>query len=500
MSTTAGVNERLAALTSAGTSVWLDQIRRSLIEGGELARMVNEESLRGVTANPSIFEKAILGSDDYDEDLESMAREGLDAQTIYDRIAVRDVQLAADVLADVYRDTHGRDGFVSLEVAPDIAHDTERTLAAVRTYWKAVSRPNVMIKIPGTPEARRRSRRRSTRASTSMSPCLFAVDAYERVAEAFLRGLERRQAAGLSLDVHSVASFFVSRIDTKVDPRLEQLGSTELAGKAALANARAAYRRFQEIFSDASLGGAATRRGIGSAAAVGLDRRQEPGLSRHDVRRRPRRSRTRSTRCRWRPCTQWPTTVTSAGPTAEHDPAPDLEALEKAGIDLEEVTDQLLVEGVEQFEQAMDRLLAGIEERRVAVATGRPPTIEGNLPPELAEPVAARVKRAVSERVAERIWRRDPSLWGGPGVPEIENRLGWLTVADAMLEHAPALKRFAQEVKAEGFTDCVLLGMGGSSLGPGGHPQVLRRAARRAAAAGARLDPPRRGARCPGVG
>ena len=160
-----------------------------------------------------------------------------------------------------------------------------------------------------------------------------------------------------------------------------------------------------------------------------------------------------------------------SGPTAEHDPTSDLNALRSAGVDLQQVTEELLVDGVEQFEQAMDRLLSGIEERRVAVATGRPPTIEGNLPPELAGPVAERVKQAVSERVAERIWRRDPSLWGGPGVPEIENRLGWLTVADTMLEHASELKKFAQEVKTEGFTDCVLLGMGGSSLGP----EVIRR-------------------------
>jgi len=249
VSTTAAVNERLAALTSAGTSVWLDQIRRSLIQGGELARMVQEESLRGVTANPSIFEKAILGSDDYDEELESMAREDLDAQTIYDRIAVRDVQLAADVLGDVHRESGGKDGFVSLEVAPDIAHDSERTLAAARTYWKALSRPNVMIKIPGTPEGADAIEQSIYEGININVTLLFAVEAYEAVAEAYLRGLERRQEEGKPLDVHSVASFFVSRVDTNVDAKLEQLGRSELAGTAAVANARAAYRRFRQIFS-----------------------------------------------------------------------------------------------------------------------------------------------------------------------------------------------------------------------------------------------------------
>ena len=146
------INENLAKLTEAGVSVWLDQIRRTLITGGELQRLSEEESLRGVTANPSIFEKAILGSDDYDEELEELAKQDLTAQEIYDRIAQRDVQLACDVLAGVHRETHGKDGFVSLEVAPDIAHNTERTLDMARVYWKAVNRPNLMIKIPGTPE------------------------------------------------------------------------------------------------------------------------------------------------------------------------------------------------------------------------------------------------------------------------------------------------------------------------------------------------------------
>src|SRR5947209_4365463 len=249
MSATAGVNERLARLTSAGTSIWLDQIRRSLIEGGELQRMVGEESLRGVTANPSIFEKAILGSDDYDDELREMAGEDLSAQEIYDRIAIRDVQLAADVLADVHRESGGADGFVSLEVAPDVAHDTERTIQAARHYWQQLGRRNTMIKIPGTPEGVGAIEQALYEGININITLLFAVDAYEAVAEAYLRALERRQAEGLPLDVHSVASFFVSRVDTNVDQKLEALGRQDLGGRAALANARDAYRRFQRIFS-----------------------------------------------------------------------------------------------------------------------------------------------------------------------------------------------------------------------------------------------------------
>ena len=152
MSIGAQVNERLAALTEAGVSVWLDQIRRGLIVTGELQRLVEEDSLRGVTSNPAIFEKAILGSDDYDADIEKLARDGLAANEIYLNLAIKDVQMGCDVLRPVHDATDGRDGFVSLEVEPSLAHDTEGTLKEARELWKAVDRPNVMIKIPGTPE------------------------------------------------------------------------------------------------------------------------------------------------------------------------------------------------------------------------------------------------------------------------------------------------------------------------------------------------------------
>src|SRR6201987_5509733 len=249
MSTITELNPRLLALTEAGVSVWLDQIRRSMVEGGELGRMVAVESLRGVTSNPSIFEKAILGSTDYDDDLRSLARENLDSVAIYEHIAIRDVQLGPDVLAGVFRDAGGRDGFVSLEVAPELAHNTDGTIEQVRSFWKRVDRANVMIKIPGTPEGVPAIEEALYEGINVNVTLLFSVGAYEKVAEAYIKALERRMGEGLSLDVNSVASFFVSRVDTNVDRRLEELGRTDLAGKAALANARAAYRRFKELFS-----------------------------------------------------------------------------------------------------------------------------------------------------------------------------------------------------------------------------------------------------------
>jgi transaldolase / glucose-6-phosphate isomerase len=471
MSTTeAQVNPQLAALAKAGTSPWLDQIRRTLVEGGELARMVREDSLRGVTSNPSIFEKAILGSTDYDEDLEAAAREELDASAIYERLAMHDVQAAADVLSGVYGATHHHDGFVSMEVAPELAHDTEGTLTMARSYWQRLSRPNVMIKIPGTREGAKAIEKAISEGINVNVTLLFAVSAYERVAEAYLRGLERRLAAGQSLDVSSVASFFVSRVDTAIDKQLAELGHPELSGKAAIANARAAYRKFKEIFSGSRWealhhAGATVQRPLWASTGV-----KNPAytdtmyvddlVAPHTVNTMP-----------------MATLLAVAdhghihGPSAEEDPSEDLDALAKAGIDLDEVTEALLVDGIEQFEDAMRRLLEGIDSRRAAVITGRPPTIQATIPSELQEPIAARVRRAMAENVAQRVWRRDPTLWGPAGTPEIEDRLGWLTVSETMLEHAPDLHQFVEECRAEGFTDAVLLGMGGSSLGP----EVIRR-------------------------
>src|SRR4051795_4168014 len=194
-----GVNERLAALTAAGTSVWLDQIRRSVIESGELRRMVEEDSLRGVTSNPAIFEKAILGSPDYDAELESLGREGLSAREVYRRMAVRDVQLAADVLRPVYDDTNGYDGYVSLEVAPRLAHDTEGTLEQARLYWGLVDRPNLMIKIPASESGIPAIEQALYEGMNVNITLLFGVGPYEEVMRAFLRAMERRRAEGLSL-------------------------------------------------------------------------------------------------------------------------------------------------------------------------------------------------------------------------------------------------------------------------------------------------------------
>ena len=259
MSIGAPVNERLAALTEAGVSVWLDQIRRTLITGGELQQLVDEYSLRGMTSNPAIFEKAILGSDDYDDDLRELSGEGLDAGQIFERLAIKDVQLAADVLRPVWDEAGGADGFVSLEVSPSLAHDTEGTLAEARSFWERVDRPNIMIKIPGTEECLPAIEEAIHDGINVNVTLLFKVESYVAVTERYIRGMERRLDEGKSMDVHSVASFFVSRVDTEVDRRLEELGRTDLQGRAGVANAREAYMRFKEIFLGERFARCATR-------------------------------------------------------------------------------------------------------------------------------------------------------------------------------------------------------------------------------------------------
>ena len=464
------MNERLAALTEAGTSVWLDQIRRGMIEEGELGRMVAEDSLRGVTSNPAIFEKAILGSPDYDDDIEKAANDGLSAREVYRRLAVRDVQLAADVLRPVYDDSGGQDGYVSLEVAPRLAHDTEGTLEQARMYWGLVDRPNLMIKIPATDEGIPAIEEALYEGLNVNVTLLFAVSYYERVMEAFIRAMERRQAAGRPLDRHSVASFFVSRVDTEIDKRLEANGRTDLAGRAGLANARAAYRAFQRVFEGERF---AALREAGSPvqrplwASTGVKNPAYPetlyvyGLVGPDTVN-----------------TMPLATLTAAGQqgevtgnTAADDPTADLEALAAAGIDLDDVTDKLLRDGIDAFVVPMNKLLDGIEAKREAIVTGRPAAVDADLPAALEAAIAGRIRRALDENVARRIWQRDGTLWAPAGTPEVTNRLGWLDVHEKMLEQVDALAALAAEVRADGITDVVLCGMGGSSLAP----EVFRR-------------------------
>lgn len=237
----------LLELGRLGQSPWYDYITRDLITSGKLARLIAEDGLRGMTSNPTIFEKAISGSEDYDDDIRRLAAEGRTPQEIFEALAVDDVRAACDAFRPLYDATGGADGLVSLEVSPELAHDTAGTIAEARRLWTAVDRPNAMIKIPGT-----KAGLPAIEESLSQGICinitlLFSVERYGEVIEAFLRGLERRKVAGYGIDhLNSVASFFVSRVDGRVDAALDKLSDSKgLRGTIAIANAATAYAMFQ---------------------------------------------------------------------------------------------------------------------------------------------------------------------------------------------------------------------------------------------------------------
>jgi transaldolase len=364
MSTLTEVNPNLKALSDAGVSVWLDQLGRGLVASGELKRLIETDSLGGVTSNPSIFEKSILGSSDYDDTIKALAEDGKDAQDIYDNLVVTDVQAAADVLKPVHDRTGGADGFVSLEVPPNLALDGDKTILAARKYWGLVGRPNVMIKIPGTEQGLPAIETAIYEGININVTLLFAVEAYDKVIEAYVTGLERRHAEGKSLDVHSVASFFVSRVDTAVDKALGNEHS-DLHGKAAVANARAAYQLFMRRTAEPrwqtlAAAGAFPQRPLWASTGVKnpdysdtlyVDNLVAP----HTVNTMPMAT--------LEACADHSEAILRS---AEQDPSQVLAQLKDAGIDMSAITDELLTAGIKQFADAMDGLLAGIEKSRKA--------------------------------------------------------------------------------------------------------------------------------------
>ena len=253
--------QRLKDLQQQGQSIWLDFIQRGLMTSGELKRLVDEDGLVGITSNPAIFEKAISGSTDYAEALKALAREQLDAKTMYERLAIQDIQDAADILRPVYDRTGKRDGYVSLEVSPHLASDTNGSLEEARRLWKTVARPNVLIKVPGTPEGIPAIQQLLSEGINVNVTLLFAQERYQEVAEAYVSGLEQAAAKGGDVSgIASVASFFISRIDTLVDKKLterlqaatspeQQADLKRLMGKIAIANGKQTYQLYKRIFS-----------------------------------------------------------------------------------------------------------------------------------------------------------------------------------------------------------------------------------------------------------
>jgi len=359
----------LVTLGELGQSPWYDFITRDLMASGELARLIREDGLRGMTSNPTIFEKAIAGSADYDDDIRRLATQGKSPAEIFEALAVADVQAACDAFLDVHIATAGRDGMVSLEVSPTLAYDTEGTIAEAARLWQALDRPNAMIKIPGT-EAGLAAVTACTAEGINVNvTLLFAVERYERVIDAYLRGVESRVRQGRPVDgVVSVASFFVSRVDTRTDPLLDAAGRPDLRSRAAIANARAAYSAFERWFSSERWAlmaerGAAAQRPLWASTST-----KDPALpdtyyvealiGQHTVNTLPPDT-YRAYRDHGRPAVR----------IGDEDPAPTLEALAHAGIAIAEVTRFLEEDGVAKFATSYQSLLAGIEAKAAALVT-----------------------------------------------------------------------------------------------------------------------------------
>lgn len=370
----------LHELHAQGQSVWLDYIRRGILDNGELEEMIRRYDLRGITSNPSIFQQAIGDSDDYDDAFDFLAADQADGTEAYESLAVEDISRACDLFRGVYEASGRADGFVSLEVSPELAHDTQGTLDEARRLWQAVGKHNLMIKVPGTDAGLPAIEQLIADGFNVNITLLFSVKNHEAVMEAYLRGLERRLEAGGALDhVGSVASFFVSRVDSAVDGQLEKIADAAsddaekqrilgLRGKAAVANAKLAYRRFQEIFSGerwdrlAAAGAQVQRPLWASTSTKNPDYRDviyvEELIGPHTVNTMP---------------------LNTVEAFADHGVAKrtvdqdvdqalaDLAALKEAGIDMDEVTDTLQREGVEKFAKSFRELLQSVDAKLTRV-------------------------------------------------------------------------------------------------------------------------------------
>jgi transaldolase / glucose-6-phosphate isomerase len=465
----------LKELARYGQSVWLDYIRRSLITTGELARLIREDGLRGVTSNPSIFEKAISGSTDYTAALEELSKSsGLDATAVYERLAVKDIQDAADALRPVYEQTNRRDGYVSLEVSPYLAHKTQETIAEARRLWKAVGRENAMIKVPGTPEGIPAVRQLISEGININVTLLFAQEVYEQVAEAYLAGLEEFvKRGGDARRIASVASFFISRIDTLIDAQLaarvktakspaEQSALRSLQGKVAIANGKLTYERYKQIFGNPRWKaladrGAQTQRVLWASTStknpaysdvlyveelIGPDTVNTIPPATFDAFRDHGHARA---------------TLEQGIDAARH----TMGNLAQAGISMKAATDQLTEQGVQLFSEAFDKLLEAVEKRSAKNVPASVASLTHELPEELSRAVQATLEDWKAQDKVKRLWARDASLWTSD---DEAKWLGWLGITEDQVAHVAQFATIAQEIRSAGFTHAVLLGMGGSSL------------------------------------
>jgi transaldolase / glucose-6-phosphate isomerase len=461
----------LKELHELGQSLWYDNIRRQLITSGELARL-RDEGVYGVTSNPTIFEKAVSGSTDYDEALVRLVKAKRKPADILWDLMVEDIQAAADVFRPVYDASKGHDGFVSIEVSPSVARSTKRTVAMARDLWQRCRRPNVMVKIPATRPGLPAIRQMIGEGVNINVTLIFSVERYAEVAEAFLAGLEDFKGKGGDLDkVNSVASFFVSRVDTKIDKLLSaKIAATKdpkeakklerLYGKAGIANSKMAYEKFKELhsgprWSSLKKAGATPQRCLWASTSV-KDTRYPDTMYVEEL--------------------LGPDTVDTVPPNTlaafrEHgevrrslDEHVDvarrqLKELAEAGIDLDQVTSELEVEGVDSFFKSYEDLNRALTTAAREIRAGKGPTqwfSLGTLQP-VVDKATAELQKAEAPR---RLWAKDGTLWKG----DAAEWLGWLNAVEKMESQESELRALARAGRS--YADAVLLGMGGSSLGP----------------------------------
>ncbi len=450
------MSESIKKLTGLGQSLWYDNIQRKLLENGELKAMIERRDIRGVTSNPTIFQNAIAKTNDYDSALIPLAWAGWDAEKIFWQLAIEDIQEACDLFRPLYEETKGGDGYVSLEVSPYLANETEATARQASELWERVNRPNLMVKIPAT-KAGIPAIRQTIAAGINVNVTLiFSLERYAEVMDAYLAGLEERVAQQLPVhQIASVASFFISRVDTKVDPRVPN----DLQGKAAIANAKLAYHAFEETFTTARF---ATLKARFSA------RVQRP-LWASTGTKNPAYSDTL-----YVDSLIGPDTVNTVPPATldafrDHGKAAititrgleeartQLAEIKSNGVAMKQVTDELEEEGVKAFADAFKVLLDVVEDRRRSAASSLGP---------LADPVARRLATLEADSVSARMWAHDPTLWAddAEGKAEVIKRLGWLHSIEDARTRLDGYLSFAREIHEEGIDRVLVLGMGGSSL------------------------------------
>src|SRR5213594_712902 len=467
---TAKATHPLKDLQKYGQSVWLDYIRRNLITSGELKRLIEEDGLRGITSNPAIFEKAITGSTDYSDILSSLqSQSDLDAKARYEQLAIRDIQDAADMLRPVYQSTKRRDGYVSLEVSPYLARDTQGTMEEARRLWKAVGRENVMIKVPGTAEGIPAFQQLISEGININVTLLFSQKVYEEVAEAYIAGLEQLAAEGGDISrMASVASFFISRIDNSVDAqlaaKLKTTNDEREQAKVRSLHGKLTYQRYLKIFGTDRwkklvAKGAQTQRVLWASTST-----KNPSYS--DV--------------MYVEEMIGPDTVNTVPPAtldafrdhghARQSLTEDIEGarqvmatLASVGISIDEITAKLTEDGVRLFAEAFDKLLEAVEKSGKSETSPQVNRQSYKLPEELAAAVKTNLDDWRAAGKVRRLWQRDASLWTGT---DESNWLGWLGITEDEITHSSDLQRVAEDVKKEGFSDILLLGMGGSSLAP----------------------------------